>query len=146
MCLVIPPWPRDRGMPEHIATSQKNHIGGSFTLQQATNGLSRYRPLQRNMASTDISLRQDSYSGTMCATFLTTWLVGACIMLSAPMSGKTAEATCRSTVTGRLDIRSLKSRVFGNTRKLRIWLPPHYVEEVSRAISGALLIGWPRSI
>ncbi len=68
----------------------------------------------------------------MHAKFLTTWLVGACIMLSAPMSGKTAEPICRSTVTGRLDIRLLESRVFGNTRKLRIWLPPNYVEEVSR--------------
>lgn len=53
-------------------------------------------------------------------------------MLSTTVSGKAVEATCSSTVTGQLDILSLKSRVFGNTRKLRIWLPSGYAEMVSR--------------
>jgi enterochelin esterase-like enzyme len=35
-------------------------------------------------------------------------------------------APCRSTVTGDLEIVPFTSKVFGNERKLRIWLPPGY--------------------
>ncbi|HTH53836.1 MAG TPA: alpha/beta hydrolase-fold protein [Edaphobacter sp.] len=37
-----------------------------------------------------------------------------------------ASRSCRSTVTGDLEIVPLVSKVYGNERKLRIWLPPGY--------------------
>jgi predicted alpha/beta superfamily hydrolase len=33
---------------------------------------------------------------------------------------------CKSTVTGALEIVELTSKIFGNTRNLRVWLPPGY--------------------
>ena len=44
----------------------------------------------------------------------------------APLPVRAAGAACQSTVTGTLDIFDLQSTVFGNNRKLRVWLPPGY--------------------
>jgi enterochelin esterase-like enzyme len=39
---------------------------------------------------------------------------------------KSAPEPCHSTVTGKLDIVPLTSKIYGNERNLRIWLPPGY--------------------
>lgn len=54
------------------------------------------------------------------------------VMVAATLSGyvygqtPTAAGPCSSTVTGDLEIVPLSSKVYGNERKLRIWLPPGY--------------------
>jgi enterochelin esterase-like enzyme len=43
-----------------------------------------------------------------------------------PSYSQTPSSSCKSTVTGDLEIVPLTSKVYGNERKLRIWLPPGY--------------------
>ncbi len=53
-----------------------------------------------------------------------------CASLSAQLRGGSyqVDTTCKSTVVGRLDVLPLTSKIFANTRNLRIWLPPGYGE------------------
>lgn len=44
----------------------------------------------------------------------------------APAQTAPASASCQSTVTGTLEILPLTSKIFGNTRYIRVWLPPRY--------------------
>ena len=37
-----------------------------------------------------------------------------------------ASEPCHSTVTGDLDVVPLSSKIYGNERKIRVWLPPGY--------------------
>ncbi len=46
---------------------------------------------------------------------------------------------CRPTVTGKLDIFDLQSSTFGNSRKLRVWLPPGYSDKVNEGRSYPVL-------
>lgn len=46
---------------------------------------------------------------------------------------QTGAAPCKPTVVGQLDIFDFSSKVFGNTRKLRVWLPPGYTEPANAA-------------
>ena len=41
-------------------------------------------------------------------------------------------ADCKPTVTGKLDIFDVQSTVFGNSRKLRVWLPPGYSDAANK--------------
>src|SRR5947209_2121713 len=36
------------------------------------------------------------------------------------------QAACKSTVVGKLEIMSVTSRIFHNSRSLRVWLPPEF--------------------
>lgn len=55
------------------------------------------------------------------------------LILALAVSGASAQAKpCVSTVVGHLEIVSLVSRVFHNSRQLRIWLPPGY-DDVANA-------------
>jgi enterochelin esterase-like enzyme len=54
-----------------------------------------------------------------------------CVFLCVAAPSGTAQSParpgdCNPTVTGTLEILPLASKVFGNTRKLRVWLPPGY--------------------
>ncbi len=62
----------------------------------------------------------------MRTTPAATLLLCACVLFAVPPPAGAAQAACHSTVTGRLDILPLTSRIFGNTRNLRVWLPPGY--------------------
>jgi len=46
----------------------------------------------------------------------------------ATLKAETPAQACKSTVTGRLEMIPLESKVFGNKRLLRVWLPPGYSE------------------
>ena len=47
--------------------------------------------------------------------------------------------TCVSTVTGNLEIVPFKSAVFGNERKLRVWLPPGYNDAANQKTTYSVL-------
>ncbi len=47
-------------------------------------------------------------------------------LLTLGLTSEVASAACKSTVTGTLQVVSLASRVYGDTRLLRVWLPPGY--------------------
>jgi enterochelin esterase-like enzyme len=49
------------------------------------------------------------------------------------LKGETPAQACKSTVTGTLEMIPLESKVFGNKRLLRVWLPPGYSEPVAAA-------------
>ena len=49
-----------------------------------------------------------------------------CMVLVRTMHAHGQEAGCQSTATGDLRFHQLSSRVFGNTRTIRVWLPPGY--------------------
>ena len=53
-------------------------------------------------------------------------LLALLTMVALPLPAAAAPADCKPSVTGRLDIFDLQSSVFGNSRKLRVWLPPGY--------------------
>jgi enterochelin esterase-like enzyme len=42
------------------------------------------------------------------------------------LKAETPALACKSTVTGTLEIISLQSKIYGNERSLRVWLPPSY--------------------
>ena len=44
----------------------------------------------------------------------------------ATLEAETPAQTCKSTVTGTLELIPLESKVYGNKRLLRVWLPPGY--------------------
>jgi predicted alpha/beta superfamily hydrolase len=50
----------------------------------------------------------------------------AAFPLSVGAQAPVATAPCKSTVTGELEIAPLTSKIYGNERNLRIWLPPGY--------------------
>jgi enterochelin esterase-like enzyme len=51
----------------------------------------------------------------------------------ATLKAETSAQACKSTVTGTLEMIPLESKVFGNKRLLRVWLPPGYSEPVAAA-------------
>ena len=55
-------------------------------------------------------------------------LLALLTIIALPLQAAAAPSAtdCKPTVTGRLDIFDLQSSVFGNSRKLRVWLPPGY--------------------
>ncbi len=53
-------------------------------------------------------------------------LLGLGSLLALGLTAKVATAACKSTVTGTLQVVSLASRVYGDTRLLRVWLPKGY--------------------
>jgi enterochelin esterase-like enzyme len=64
------------------------------------------------------------------------------LFITLMIFGLTNEATleamapaqaCKSTITGMLEIIPLESKVFGNKRLLRVWLPPGYSEPAAAA-------------
>ena len=48
------------------------------------------------------------------------------LMLNAKSESQVPAQACKSTVIGDLEIIPLESRVYGNKRSLRVWLPPGY--------------------
>ncbi len=52
---------------------------------------------------------------------------------TAAVARQTLDATCKHTVTGQLQVFRFDSRVFGNTRMLRVWLPPGYGDVANAA-------------
>lgn len=48
------------------------------------------------------------------------------IAMCMPLAALAQQAPCKSTVVGRLEIVPLTSRIFHNTRNLRVWLPPGF--------------------
>lgn len=50
----------------------------------------------------------------------------ALIVLCLPFAGFAQLTPCKATVVGRLEIVPLTSRIFHNTRNLRVWLPPGF--------------------
>ena len=53
-------------------------------------------------------------------------LVAALAFLVLPVAASAQQGPCKSTVVGRLEIMPLTSRIFHNTRNLRVWLPPGF--------------------
>ena len=51
----------------------------------------------------------------------------------ATLKAESPEQGCKSTVTGTLEMIPLESKVFGNKRLLRVWLPPGYSEPAAAA-------------
>src|ERR1700678_3559847 len=49
----------------------------------------------------------------------------------AKLNAQTVAPPCKSTVTGTLEVIPLESKVYGNKRFLRVWLPPGYSEQKS---------------
>ncbi len=47
-------------------------------------------------------------------------------LVALPLPAVAADTDCKPSVTGKLDIFDLQSSIFGNSRKLRVWLPPGY--------------------
>jgi predicted alpha/beta superfamily hydrolase len=50
----------------------------------------------------------------------------ALMVVSLPFGVSAQQVPCKSTIVGRLEIVPLTSRIFHNTRNLRVWLPPGY--------------------
>jgi predicted alpha/beta superfamily hydrolase len=50
----------------------------------------------------------------------------ALVVVCLPFVASAQQVPCKATVVGRLDILPLRSRVFHNTRNLRVWLPPGF--------------------
>ena len=48
------------------------------------------------------------------------------VVIGLPFVATAQQAPCKPTVVGRLDIVPVTSRIFHNTRNLRVWLPPGY--------------------
>ena len=61
----------------------------------------------------------------------------SCILLHAQT--KAGPEPCHSTVTGKLDILPLTSKVYGNERNLRIWLPPGYSDAENAKVTYPVL-------
>jgi enterochelin esterase-like enzyme len=53
-------------------------------------------------------------------------LFSAAFLVFLPAYTQTSSPPCKSTVTGDLDIVALTSKIYGNERNLRVWLPPGY--------------------
>jgi predicted alpha/beta superfamily hydrolase len=78
-----------------------------------------------------MTIRQSSGSGLeapslfdrilRCCVLVCAWQVVATVSLA-----EGATAPCQSTVTGDLRLHSLTSRIFGNTRTIRVLVPPDY--------------------
>lgn len=50
----------------------------------------------------------------------------------AKLNAQTPAQPCKSTVTGTLEVIPLESKVYGNKRFLRVWLPPGYSDQQRR--------------
>ena len=50
----------------------------------------------------------------------------ALVVVCLPFVVSAQQVPCKPTVVGRLDIVPVTSRIFHNTRNLRVWLPPGY--------------------
>jgi enterochelin esterase-like enzyme len=60
-------------------------------------------------------------------------LLIAGLLSAATLQAQTPAQPCKSTVTGTLEMISLESKVYGNKRSLRVWLPPGYSEPAAAA-------------
>ena len=56
-----------------------------------------------------------------------------CLPNEATLKAEPQAQACQSTITGTLEMIPLESKVFGNKRLLRVWLPPGYSEPVAAA-------------
>ncbi len=50
----------------------------------------------------------------------------AAFLIFFPAYSQTPSQSCKSTVTGDLEIVPFTSKIYGNERNLRVWLPPGY--------------------
>ena len=57
----------------------------------------------------------------------------AALGVATPCTAAPAESPCRSTATGDLRLHTLESHIFGNTRTIRVLLPPDYEATANRA-------------
>ena len=64
--------------------------------------------------------------------------VGCCDVV-AQAAAKAPETPCVSSVTGTLDVFEMTSKVFGNSRELRVWTPPGYADEANKGTSYPVL-------
>ena len=62
----------------------------------------------------------------------------------ATLKAETPAQACKSTVTGMLEMIPLESKVYGNKRLLRVWLPPGYSEPVAAAKRYPVTLSWFR--
>jgi enterochelin esterase-like enzyme len=53
------------------------------------------------------------------------------VLVGTKLQAEAPEQPCKSTVTGTLEMIPLESKVFGNKRLLRVWLPPGYSDTVA---------------
>ena len=60
-------------------------------------------------------------------------LVLEVVLLLATSAITAQQAPCKHTVTGQLQIFRFDSKIFGNTRMLRVWLPPGYDDAANRS-------------
>jgi enterochelin esterase-like enzyme len=54
-------------------------------------------------------------------------------------SQQTADESCKPTINGQLQVFRFESKVFGNSRMLRVWLPPGYHDAANRTRSYPVL-------
>ena len=78
--------------------------------------------------------------------FVVRKMMAGAVLAAALVAGGAAEGqaegqaqACRRTVTGTLEVFDLTSKVFGNVRKARVWLPPGYGDEANRGRSYPVL-------
>jgi hypothetical protein len=77
---------------------------------------------KHSIAGGTISLLREVLSG-FCFRF---FLLTAVFLNFYPAYPQSPSQSCKSTVTGDLEIVPLTSKIYGNSRNLRIWLPPGY--------------------
>ena len=63
------------------------------------------------------------------ALFINLLMLG--VPLGATSTSEVPAQPCKSTVTGTLEVIPLESKVYGNKRSLRVWLPPGYSDPVA---------------
>jgi len=73
------------------------------------------------------------------AVFMQTSLAAPALPAGSPPANGPASTECKSTVSGDLRLHQLESRVFGNTRTIRVLVPPGYDAAESRATSYPVL-------
>jgi enterochelin esterase-like enzyme len=63
------------------------------------------------------------------ALFITLLILG--VPMEATLNSQAPAHGCKSTVTGALELIPIESKVYGNKRSLRVWLPPGYSDPVA---------------
>jgi enterochelin esterase-like enzyme len=66
-------------------------------------------------------------------------LVVVAIFGGLPAYSQVASASCKATVTGDLEVVPLTSKIYGNQRNLRVWLPPGYHDQANAQITYSVL-------
>ncbi len=62
----------------------------------------------------------------MCRRIASVSLLTLCLIGALKLRAQTPTTTCKSTVTGTLEVVPLQSQVYGDKRTLRVWLPTGY--------------------